>query len=210
MFGALDTLQYPELHDESIGVLAFTRHVYRLMFACGIADFSLRVRDPTPPRRARRARTLPACKLTRTAPGAGRVCARFEAPSALPVGCAQLREVPGGQAAAAGGLQGGSCRRAQTLRAAEPGERGQGACIPAYAHGRTRPVCLSVLRCLHLCVQTAELERLEAEREAAAPVRRSCVIARARVPVRALEAGVSYPSALTRAAPCLVAGGSPP
>ena len=44
MFGALNTLQYPELHEESIGVLSFTRHLYRLMFASGITDFSLKAR----------------------------------------------------------------------------------------------------------------------------------------------------------------------
>lgn len=44
MFGALNTLQYPELHEESIGVLSFTRHLYRLMFASGINDFSLKAR----------------------------------------------------------------------------------------------------------------------------------------------------------------------
>ena len=46
MFGALNTLQYPELHEESIGVLSFTRHLYRLMFASGITDFSLKARGP--------------------------------------------------------------------------------------------------------------------------------------------------------------------
>jgi kinetochore protein Nuf2 len=44
VFGALNTLQYPELHEESIGVLSFTRHLYRLMFASGITDFSLKAR----------------------------------------------------------------------------------------------------------------------------------------------------------------------
>ncbi len=46
VFSALDALQFPELHEESIGVLAFTRHLYRLMFAAGVHDFSLRARAP--------------------------------------------------------------------------------------------------------------------------------------------------------------------
>ena len=44
MFAALDALQYPELHEESVGVIAFTRHLHLLVRTSGISDFSMRAR----------------------------------------------------------------------------------------------------------------------------------------------------------------------
>ena len=39
----MDALEFPELHEESVGVLAFTRNLYKLMLAAGVTDFSLKV-----------------------------------------------------------------------------------------------------------------------------------------------------------------------
>jgi hypothetical protein len=44
VFAALDALTYPELHEESVGVIAFTRHLHRLVRTAGITDFSMRAR----------------------------------------------------------------------------------------------------------------------------------------------------------------------
>lgn len=41
---AIDALEFPELHDESIPALAFIRHLTRLMQASGVRDFSLKAR----------------------------------------------------------------------------------------------------------------------------------------------------------------------
>lgn len=41
VFAALDVLEYPELHDESIPFLAYSRCLARLMTASGVRDFSL-------------------------------------------------------------------------------------------------------------------------------------------------------------------------
>lgn len=41
MFTAIDALEYPELHDESIPTLAFTRALNKLLLAAGIKDFTL-------------------------------------------------------------------------------------------------------------------------------------------------------------------------
>ena len=55
MFMAIDALEFPELHDESIPALAFIRHLARLLEeenskpeahrlqAAGVRDFSLKV-----------------------------------------------------------------------------------------------------------------------------------------------------------------------
>ena len=40
---AIDTLEYPELHDESIPTLAFIKSLNRLLIAAGIKDFNLQV-----------------------------------------------------------------------------------------------------------------------------------------------------------------------
>ena len=40
---AIDTLEYPELHDESIPTLAFIKCLNRLLVAAGIKDFNLQV-----------------------------------------------------------------------------------------------------------------------------------------------------------------------
>ena len=57
MFAALDALTYPELHEESVGVIAFTRNLHRLVRTAGITDFSMRARPARRPpgRRAPRA-----------------------------------------------------------------------------------------------------------------------------------------------------------
>ena len=41
VFTAIDALEYPELHDESIPTLAFTRALNKLLLAAGIKDFTL-------------------------------------------------------------------------------------------------------------------------------------------------------------------------
>lgn len=43
VFLAIDTLEYPELHDESIPTLAFIKSLNRLLVAAGIRDFNLQV-----------------------------------------------------------------------------------------------------------------------------------------------------------------------
>eukprot|EP00271_Cylindrocystis_brebissonii_P004192 TRINITY_DN15784_c0_g1_i1.p1 TRINITY_DN15784_c0_g1~~TRINITY_DN15784_c0_g1_i1.p1 ORF type:complete len:460 (+),score=149.04 TRINITY_DN15784_c0_g1_i1:662-2041(+) len=42
VFAAMDILDNPELHEESIGNLAFTRAISKLMFASGVTDFSMK------------------------------------------------------------------------------------------------------------------------------------------------------------------------
>lgn len=44
VFVAIDALEFPELHDESIPAVAFVRHLGRLLAAAGVRDFSLKVR----------------------------------------------------------------------------------------------------------------------------------------------------------------------
>ena len=43
VFAAIDVLEFPELHDESIPFMAFTKCITRLMVAAGVRDFSLQV-----------------------------------------------------------------------------------------------------------------------------------------------------------------------
>jgi hypothetical protein len=43
VFAAIDVLEFPELHDESIPFMAFTKCLTRLMGAAGVKDFSLQV-----------------------------------------------------------------------------------------------------------------------------------------------------------------------
>ena len=45
-FNAMDCLEFPELHEDSVGVLAFTRNLYKLMAAAGVSDFSLKACRP--------------------------------------------------------------------------------------------------------------------------------------------------------------------
>jgi hypothetical protein len=43
---AIDALEFPELHDESIPAMAFIRHLTKLLQAAGVRDFSLKVPQP--------------------------------------------------------------------------------------------------------------------------------------------------------------------
>lgn len=43
MFAAIDAFEYPELHDESIAARNFLRHLVKLMSACGVKDFGIKV-----------------------------------------------------------------------------------------------------------------------------------------------------------------------
>lgn len=43
VFAAIDALEFPELHDESIPAMSFLRHLGRLMAASGVRDFSVKV-----------------------------------------------------------------------------------------------------------------------------------------------------------------------
>lgn len=58
VFAAIDALEFPELHDESIPAIAFLNALNRLMLASGIKDFSLR--DLYKPEAARLRRNLSA------------------------------------------------------------------------------------------------------------------------------------------------------
>lgn len=42
---AIDALQYPELHDESIPMLAFMNCLNKLLQAAGIKDFTMQVSE---------------------------------------------------------------------------------------------------------------------------------------------------------------------
>jgi kinetochore protein Nuf2 len=44
VFMAIDALEFPELHDESIPAMAFIRHLSRLLQAAGVRDWSLKAR----------------------------------------------------------------------------------------------------------------------------------------------------------------------
>lgn len=44
LFAAIDAFEYPELHDESIAARNFFRHLAKLMAACGVKDFGMKVR----------------------------------------------------------------------------------------------------------------------------------------------------------------------
>jgi hypothetical protein len=43
LFAAIDAFEYPELHDESIAARNFYRHLSKLMLACGVKDFGMKV-----------------------------------------------------------------------------------------------------------------------------------------------------------------------
>ena len=78
VFAALPALQQPQLHEESIGMLALARHLYRLMHASGVHDFALKARRCTTarartPGRLARAASRPATHPMRTA---RRTCTR--------------------------------------------------------------------------------------------------------------------------------------
>lgn len=48
VFSAIDSLEFPELHDESIPCLALLHHLTKLMEAAGVKDFGLKVSRPNP------------------------------------------------------------------------------------------------------------------------------------------------------------------
>lgn len=43
LFAAIDAFEFPELHDESIAARNFYRHLSKLMAACGVKDFGMKV-----------------------------------------------------------------------------------------------------------------------------------------------------------------------
>jgi hypothetical protein len=43
LFAAIDAFEFPELHDESIAARNFFRHLAKLMSACGVKDFGIKV-----------------------------------------------------------------------------------------------------------------------------------------------------------------------
>ena len=43
MFMAIDALDFPELHDESIPHMAFLKNCSRLLAAAGVRDFNMQV-----------------------------------------------------------------------------------------------------------------------------------------------------------------------
>ena len=43
VFAAIDTLEFPELHDESIPFMAFLKSLSKLLLAAGVKDFSMQV-----------------------------------------------------------------------------------------------------------------------------------------------------------------------
>ena len=126
VFAALDALTYPELHEESVGVIAFTRHLHRLVRTAGITDFSMRARL-----HAGRPGAAPRVPLLRGADAtwrrAGRVRAGGEAAAALPVRGAQLCKV---QRRHGGAVARAARRLARRRRRGDGGEasaRGEGA-----------------------------------------------------------------------------------
>ena len=46
MFTAIDALEFPELHDESIPFMAFLKQLTKLMKAAGVRDFMMQARTP--------------------------------------------------------------------------------------------------------------------------------------------------------------------
>lgn len=42
VFMAIDTLEHPELHDESIAAMALVKALNKLMLASGVKDFTLK------------------------------------------------------------------------------------------------------------------------------------------------------------------------
>ena len=48
MFAAIDALEFPELHDESIPYMAFIKNCARLLAAAGVRDFNMQARRPCP------------------------------------------------------------------------------------------------------------------------------------------------------------------
>ena len=46
VFAAIDALEFPELHDESIPYMAFIRNCARLLAAAGVRDFNMQVCCP--------------------------------------------------------------------------------------------------------------------------------------------------------------------
>ena len=59
VFNAIDCLQFPELHDNSIPNIVFSKNLSKLMGASGLQDFSL-VKDLYKPEPARLRRNLSA------------------------------------------------------------------------------------------------------------------------------------------------------
>lgn len=47
VFTAIDALEYPELHDESIPFMAFLKQLTKLMSAAGVRDFTMQARTQT-------------------------------------------------------------------------------------------------------------------------------------------------------------------
>lgn len=46
VFTAIDALEFPELHDESIPFMAFLKQLTKLMKAAGVRDFMMQARTP--------------------------------------------------------------------------------------------------------------------------------------------------------------------
>lgn len=46
VFSAIDALEFPELHDESIPAMSLLHHLTRLMTSAGVKDFGLKVPSP--------------------------------------------------------------------------------------------------------------------------------------------------------------------
>jgi kinetochore protein Nuf2 len=125
VFAALDALTYPELHEESVGVIAFTRHLHRLVRTAGITDFSMKACFAPAAR-------LPAAgcaALTRAARrhATGRARAGGEAAAAHAVGGAQLCKVQRRHGGAVAGAARRLARRAGCAGGGKAGARGQGA-----------------------------------------------------------------------------------
>lgn len=143
MFTAMDAFEFPELHDESIPCYNFLRQLSKLMLACGVKDFSWRVRTccsqpitqqlpvavcHAPPQPCALPMPAPPCML---AP-AGCVQARAAPAAAQPQRHHQLLQVPRGEGVPAGGDEHAHCdahardcrRRGRACQACELSARG--------------------------------------------------------------------------------------
>ena len=63
VFMAIDALDFPELHDESIPYMAFLKNCTRLLAAAGVRDFNMQVRQSLQLQRDRNALCQPGAPM---------------------------------------------------------------------------------------------------------------------------------------------------
>ncbi len=112
VFTAIDALEYPELHDESIPFMAFLKQLTKLMSAAGVRDFTMQARSLAQGVHRGAAVCRPSLLRTAALPqaegaAAGYLQAGLGALAAQPERGHQLCKVPGGEARALHGDAGG-------------------------------------------------------------------------------------------------------